>query len=72
VSQLVPGVGIVPEDVQQHEFATELADGAPTLLASRREPAPAPVVVWVAGAMLLTAMTIAAERQRRTAGVHVR
>jgi hypothetical protein len=67
VAQLAPGVGIVPDEVAQHSFATETAERDRPLLASRRRPAPSPVVTWVAGAMLLAAMSVAAERRRQHA-----
>jgi hypothetical protein len=66
-TQLAPGVMVVPDEARQEQLAYETAGPAPgsdELLASRRRPAPAPVVTWIAGAMLLTAMTIAAQKQR--------
>jgi hypothetical protein len=32
------------------------------MLASRRDPAPSPVTTWLAGAMMLCAMSVAARR----------
>ena len=66
-TQLAPGVMVVPDEAREEQLAYETAGPAPgsdELLASRRRPAPAPVVTWIAGAMLLTAMTIAAQKQR--------
>jgi hypothetical protein len=66
-TQLAPGVMVVPDEARQEQLAYETAGPAPgsdELLATRRRPAPAPVVTWIAGAMLLTAMTIAAQKQR--------
>jgi hypothetical protein len=66
-SQLAPGVMVVPDEAREEQLAYETAGPAPgsdEVLASRRRPAPAPIVTWIAGAMLLTAMTIATQRQR--------
>jgi hypothetical protein len=58
---------VVPDEAREEQLAYETAGPAPgsdEVLASRRRPAPAPIVTWIAGAMLLTAMTIATQRQR--------
>jgi len=72
-TQLAPGVMVVPDEARQEQLAYETAGPAPgadEVLASRRRPAPAPIVTWIAGAMLLTAMTIATQQQRQRQHAH--
>jgi hypothetical protein len=74
-TQLAPGVMVVPDEARQEQLAYETAGPAPgsdEVLASRRRPAPAPIVTWIAGAMLLVAMTIATQQQRQHAPAYAR